>query len=123
MLHKKQWYNILCDIVKWNEDRGNKRGEIDKKLEADMLVEELNEFMSADNLVNEVDAIQDLIFIAIGTLHKLGLKPEQIVDTMQAVLDANKQKSATKNADGKIQKPNDFIPPEEKIADILKINH
>jgi len=121
MLHKKQWYNILCDIVKWNEDRGNKRGEIDKQLEANMLREEIEEFLDTHNLVDEVDAILDLIFVAIGTLHKLGLKPEEIVDTMQAVLDANKQKSAIKNSDGKIRKPDDFIPPEEKIKQILGV--
>ena len=105
--------------AKWNTDRGNPRGVINYDLEYDMLLEEVNEFKSATTDVDRLDATLDLIFVAIGTLHKLGLYPAQKVDALQIVLDANKQKSATKSADGKITKPTDFQPPEPKLQLIL----
>lgn len=38
---------------------------------------------------------------------------------LSLVIEANNTKSSTKNADGKITKPTDFCPPDEKIREYL----
>ena len=120
MLHKKQAYHLIQEIVHQNEKVwNNPRGEFDIALEYDMLKEELEEFMDASNTVDVVDAVLDLIYVSIGTLHKIGLTPSQMVEGLQIVQDANKQKSNNKDENGKIQKPEDFIPPEDKLQHIV----
>lgn len=72
--------------------------------------------------IEDVDAFDkhlDTIYIAIGELHKLGLNPDQMVDGLQIVHDANTQKSGEKDSEGKVIKPEGFIPPEEKLQKIL----
>jgi len=46
-----------------------------------------------------------------------GLVFDIIYETLGIVVKANQQKSANKNADGKITKPIGFIPPEETIKE------
>jgi predicted HAD superfamily Cof-like phosphohydrolase len=114
--------NFIKRICKWNEDRGNECGSIDNQLEYDMLSEELEEFKNANDTVDKLDALVDLAFVTIGSMHKLGLSPQQIDKAINIVCDANDKKLAEKNANGKIQKPNDFVPPETKLQEILDEN-
>ena len=39
------------------------------------MVEELVEFLEAEDLVDQVDAMMDLIYLALGTLVEMGVKP------------------------------------------------
>jgi len=87
-----------------------------------MLNEEVQEFKQAKKPVDQLDALLDLIYVSIGSLHKLGLSSPQMIEALQIVQDANAQKSGSKNADGKVTKPKNFIPPEEKLQEILD-NH
>ena len=73
--------------------------------------------------VDRFDKHLDSIYFNIGSLHKLGLTPAQIVDGLQVVHDANLQKSGIKDSNGKVGKPADFIPPEEKLQLILDKRH
>jgi predicted HAD superfamily Cof-like phosphohydrolase len=110
--------NFVKRICKWNTDRGNVRGEIDKNLEQGMLDEELEEFKDAESAVDELDALVDLIFVAIGSMHKLGLNPQEIEKAINIVCDANDKKLSDKKK-GKIAKPKDFTGPEEELQKIL----
>jgi predicted HAD superfamily Cof-like phosphohydrolase len=92
---------------------------MDKQLEISMLSEELTEFKDAKTEVDELDAIVDLIYVSIGTLHKTGLSPEQIDEAINVVCDANNAKLFTKTIHGKIMKNHDFEPPEDKLQEIL----
>lgn len=56
-----------------------------------------------------VDAIGDIIFIAIGTIYKLGYDP---VDVLTIICDHNDTKGSLKDADGKIIKDESFVEPE-----------
>lgn len=72
--------------------------------------------------IEDVDAFDkhlDGIYIHIGSLHKLGLSSEQIVDGLQVVHNANLQKTGTKDSEGKVCKPDNFVPPEEQLQLIL----
>jgi predicted HAD superfamily Cof-like phosphohydrolase len=61
----------------------------------------------------------DSIYFNIGSLHKLGLSPEQIVDGLQAVHDANLSKTGQKDSSGKVVKADNFVNPEPVLEKIL----
>ena len=110
--------------VNWNLVRGNDRSTLNLSLEIAMLQEELDEFkeaVEANDIVAMFDALLDLDFVRIGTMSKLGITPSMQVEGYEEVLKANESKSATKNAQGKITKPLNFVGPEAKLKTILNI--
>lgn len=122
MLNKKQSFEQIERTIKWNTIRGNTPDTLDYQLEIDMLQEELNEFKLAvaeGDIVAMFDALLDLDFVRIGTLGKMNINPYLQVDGYEAVLKANESKSSTKNAAGKITKPDDFVGPEAELAKLL----
>ena len=122
MLNKKQSFEQIERTIKWNTVRGNTPDTLDYQLEIDMLQEELNEFKLAveqNNKVAMFDALLDLDFVRIGTLGKMQIDPYTQVDGYEAVLKANESKSSTKNAAGKITKPDNFTGPEAELAKLL----
>ncbi len=125
MQHKKQAHLLIERILKWNTDRGNTPDTFNIDLEYNMLKEELDEFKEAKTDVDRLDGILDLLFVSYGTLGKMGLTPQQIVDSLEIVTKANEQKSSKKDANGKIIKNKDFVPPEPALQRILdnRISH
>lgn len=119
MLHKKQAYEQIVRTIDWNILRGNTPDTLSWDLEIDMLQEELNELKDSAQDVDRFDALLDLQFVLIGSLSKMGLTSQQIVDGYEAVISANETKSATKNEAGKITKPSNFVGPESKLQEIL----
>jgi len=77
--------------------------------------EELSEFLNATDIVDQADAMIDLIYLAIGTLVELGVKPERL---FEIVHNANMSKlwpdgkPHTNPETGKIIKPPTFVRPE-----------
>ena len=69
--------------------------------------------------VDRFDKAIDAIYFAIGSMHKLGLSPYQIVEGIQIVHEANIAKSGEKDANGKVIKTNDFLEPEPRLQKIL----
>ena len=72
--------------------------------------------------VDRFDKALDAIYFAIGSLHKLGLSPSQMVDGLQVVHDANLMKGGKKDSQGKVIKPDqweELFAPEPKLQDIL----
>ena len=122
MRHKKQSFEQIERTIEWNELRGNIPDTLDYQLEIDMLQEELNEFKLAvaeGDRVAMFDALLDLDFVRIGTLGKMQINAHTQVDGYEAVLKANESKSSTKNAAGKITKPEGFVGPEVKLQELL----
>ena len=122
MINKKQSFEQIERTIKWNTVRGNTPDTLDYQLEIDMLQEELNEFKLAvaqGDKVAMFDALLDLDFVRIGTLGKMQINVYTQVDGYEAVLKANESKSSTKNAAGKITKPDDFVGPEAELAKLL----
>lgn len=113
-------YELVLRTCKWNSDRGNTPETFNKELEQAMLFEEIQEFRDASKKVDELDAILDLWFVSIGTLYKMGLSPEDMVDAYEVVVHANEQKSSKKDENGKIVKDKStFVEPEPKLQLIL----
>ena len=69
--------------------------------------------------VDRFDKGIDAIYFAIGSMHKLGLSPYQIVEGIQVVHNANLAKSGKKDSNGKVIKTNDFLAPEPLLQKIL----
>ena len=69
--------------------------------------------------VDRFDKALDAIFFAVGSMHKLGLLPEHIIEGLQVVHDANLAKSGEKDENGKVIKTNDFLEPEPKLQLII----
>ena len=114
--------NIIQEIQEWNDERGNYT--YDRYLEGEMLEEELGEYalasMVPNDLVDEADALADIIFVAVGSLYKLvGNDKIKFNDIMTAVTAANNLKSTEKDSNGKITKPKNFEGPEKMIAKVL----
>lgn len=85
-----------------------------------MMQEELNEFSEAGKLVDQYDALLDLMVFATGTLEQMGLPLMAGFDT---VMDSNMAKTAgVKDSRGIIDdlvKPSDWKGPEDKLNEII----
>ena len=117
--------SFKCDFVDevcmWNEERDNLVYLPD--LEYNMLAEELLEYKEAvysNYRVDQADALADIAVVALGGLFKLcNGDLEDVHLILTAVTAANNTKSSTKNAEGKITKPANFVGPEGIIRRIL----
>lgn len=92
------------------------------------LQEELDEFEEAfksGDIIGCIDAIIDLKYFAVGVMYKMGLTPDHMKQCMTAVHEANMEKKLGVNAKRAVEgaadavKPEGWIPPEERIANIL----
>lgn len=92
------------------------------------LKEEVQEFEEAyhkGDYIGAVDAMIDLMYFAVGVLYKKGLSADQIELCCTAVHEANMEKKLGVNhrrGDGSAAdavKPEGWVPPEQRIIDIL----
>jgi hypothetical protein len=85
------------------------------------LQEELDEYKNSTTLVDDYDAMLDLIVFALGTIERMGLPFKQGFDT---VMDANMTKQPGPNSKRDdfafdLVKPDNFVPPEKKLRAII----
>lgn len=85
------------------------------------LREELQEYIEAGTLIEQYDALLDLIVFALGTLHRQGLP---FIDGFTAVMSANMRKKVGGNAKRggfsiDLVKPEGFVGPETALRRIL----
>lgn len=86
------------------------------------MLEEIDEFLEARDTVDQVDAMIDLIYFAIGTLVEVGVKPDEV---FEIVHDANMSKlwedgKPHYNEDGKTIKPSTWIDPYPRIKEVIE---
>lgn len=102
------------------------------------LLEELDEFCEsydltfyddhtdlAQDLAEAIDAIIDLQYFAFGVLYKHGLTEQAVVECFNVVHEANMTKVLGRNAKrdtgaADAVKPENFIDPKTKIANIIR---
>jgi predicted HAD superfamily Cof-like phosphohydrolase len=86
-----------------------------RKDRAGWIEEETEEFLKAETLVDQCDAITDILYFALGTMVELGIEPANLFDIVQR---ANMSKLFPDGkphyrvTDGKVQKPPTWQPPE-----------
>jgi len=95
-----------------------------------ILNEEVEEFKSATTLEDQVDAMIDTIYIALGTLVELGVEPDAIFNIVQ---EANMKKLGADGKPlyhtegekaGKVKKPEGWQAPEPLIrTELLTMSH
>jgi len=86
------------------------------------MLEELNEFKEAPDIVEQADAMVDLIYFALGTLVMMGVKPEKPFEIVQQ---ANMSKlwedgKPRYNPDGKVIKPANWVDPYPKLKKCIE---
>ena len=70
--------------------------------------------------VDRFDKHLDAIVFCFGSLFKLGLSPQQAMQGLSVVMEANMQKlNAGQDSEGKQMKPDNFVSPEAKLQKIL----
>lgn len=88
------------------------------------LEEELNEFANASTIEDQADAMIDTIYLALGTLVEMGIKPEPL---FQIVHEANMSKlwpdgkPRYRETDGKVIKPPDWKDPQPRINEEIRL--
>ena len=128
-------HQYVEDIIEFNQRvLGIQQRELGMMPEAESditikcLNEEAEEFqMAYDNLdfIGTIDALIDSIYFAVGAMYKQGLDARQISQCMDAVHQANMEKKLGVNhhrGDGSAAdavKPEGWVSPEERIAEIL----
>lgn len=85
------------------------------------ILEEMNEFIEAEDIVEQADAMIDVIYFAFGTLVEMGIEPDEI---FKIVHKANMNKlwddgKPHYNADGKTIKPDTWENPYNKIEEAI----
>jgi len=86
---------------------------------ARFLAEELDEFMvgvGESDMVKIADALADIVYVALGTAHKMGLPFEEIWAAVQ-IANMQKQRGITKRGNAvDAVKPAGWVGPEAAIA-------
>lgn len=88
------------------------------KARASWLQEEVDEFMRATSLEEQVDAIVDLMYFALGTMVELGVDAAPVFElvhraNMTKLWSDGKPRFGT---DGKVQKPATWVAPAKLVA-------
>ncbi|SEA10152.1 HAD family hydrolase [Alkalimonas amylolytica] len=86
------------------------------------MLEEINEFLEAESIESQSDAMIDLIYFALGTLVETGVRPGKLFDIVH---NANMTKlwpdgKPRMNGDGKIIKPSGWLDPEPLISEEIR---
>lgn len=81
------------------------------------MLEEITEFIEANEIVEQADAMIDVIYFALGTLVEMGIRPDSLFDIVQA---ANMSKlwpdgKPHYDAEGKTIKPVIWEDPHSKL--------
>ena len=84
--------------------------------------EELEEFRKAGSIHDQADAMVDLMYIALGTLVEMGVRPGRLFDIVH---EANMKKlwpdgKVHYAADGKVIKPPSWKPPEPQLMEEIE---
>ena len=94
----------------------------EKEFRSVAMLEELNEYIAADTLVDQYDALLDLIVFAVGTLERHGFP---LLAGFEKVMEANMAKEVGQNGEKRggfkrdLVKPEGWTAPEAKLQLIL----
>jgi predicted HAD superfamily Cof-like phosphohydrolase len=85
------------------------------QLYCNLIREEFDELCDSDNIVDDLDALIDILVVTIGAIHSLGANGEaawnEVMRTNFAKIDPATGK-VRKREDGKVLKPEGWAPPD-----------
>jgi hypothetical protein len=83
-----------------------------------MMLEELEEFVGAKTAVEQIDALLDLIYVALGAVCEMGINPDPL---FRIIHEANMQKvqggRPLQDENGKVQKPEGWQDPTQALRE------
>lgn len=116
----KDFYSDCSKFTELYEEKTGKvsDGKINRKFITQMVMDELDELNRATDLAEEVDALLDAVYYIFQHLSTTGI---DIRPVWQEIHKANMTKfeKGHKRQDGKWMKPADFVPPDNKIREII----
>ena len=111
--------NMAQDVVDFHKKYGIQYDGPVRRLPVDLAhfrfargMEEMYEYRDADTLEKELDAQIDEIYIALGTLHLHGFKPEVIAEAWRRVHTANMAKELSSPENPGKGHPTDIVKPK-----------
>lgn len=121
----KEWNDVKIFHEKFNHpvsDTPVFLNSIRAKNRAKWLMEEIAEFLVAQDIYEQADAMIDLIYFALGTLVEMGIEPDGLFEIIQ---EANMSKLGEdgkpiyNKKDGKIIKPDNWDDPTFRIRNLI----
>jgi predicted HAD superfamily Cof-like phosphohydrolase len=115
----KQWEMVKEFHLKYSHEIGKIPKKLtDKQVDIryEYLQEELDEFMAAETLVEQYDALLDLGYFLLGTLVMMNLPFDE---GFKIVHEANMTKKPNKDKHKKVEKGDEFLKPEEKLQELI----
>jgi len=122
----KQQQQVKEFQIAFNHPIANTPNFMDKKrAEARMswVKEEVDEFLESDNVIDQADALCDMLYFILGTAVECGVDLEPVFDIVQ---NANMSKlwpdgtAHYRESDGKVAKPKGWQAPEPQIEAEIK---
>lgn len=112
--HKKFNHPVGETPVMMSRDRAIKR--------YNWMKEEIDEFLEANEIVEQADAMIDVIYFALGTLVEMGVRPAKLFEIVQ---EANMSKLWEDGkphyaVDGKTIKPKTWVDPHPRLEEAIK---
>ena len=107
--HKKFGHPVSNTPIKLEKERATKRYK--------WMLEEINEFIEAEDIVEQADAMIDVMYFALGTLVEMGISPDYLFDIVHKANMSKLWKDGLPhyNLEGKTIKPNDWEDPHNKL--------
>ena len=88
---------------------------------ASWMKEEILEFLVADNVVEQVDAMIDLLYFALGTLVEIGMPPKGVFNLVHKANMSKLHNGVAKyGPDGKVIKPEGWVAPDAAIKEYIR---
>ena len=118
---QKEWNDVREFHDKFGHPVAEQPKMIDKKRalsRAKWMTEEVAEFLIADNIYEQADAMIDLMYFALGTMVEMGLEADELFEIVQQANMAKlwpDGKPHYNPKDGKVIKPDTWEDPAPKI--------
>ena len=110
--------NPFQDQARFMQASGQTVGQFNRdqyQLYCNLIHEEFNELVASDNIVDDLDALIDILVVTIGAIHSLGANAQgawqEVMRTNLAKIDPETGEVQRRKEDGKILKPPGWQPP------------
>lgn len=92
-----------------------------RNVRADWMREEVQEWVEANDPVDQADAMIDLIYFALGSLVELGIKPQELFDVVHQANMAKLWEDGRPRYDatGKVIKPEGWRDPDDALREVI----
>lgn len=83
------------------------------------MLDEIKEFLEANNIYQQADAIMDLLYYALGTLVEMGIKPDELFILLHEWNLKKISSTVCYDENGKVLKPKGWRHPDKEIKEII----